>query len=44
VQGSPPDVVATGIFNSTERLNPLVTNFYQQYLGRNTDPGGLAYG
>ncbi|HZZ81532.1 MAG TPA: DUF4214 domain-containing protein, partial [Gemmataceae bacterium] len=42
-QGFPLDVVATGIFNSTERLNPLVTQFYQQYLGRNTDPGGLAY-
>jgi hypothetical protein len=42
-QASPPDVVATGIFNNTERLNPLVTQFYEQYLGRGTDPGGLAY-
>jgi VCBS repeat-containing protein len=42
-QGLPLDVVATGIFNSTERLDPLVTQFYQQYLNRGTDPGGLAY-
>ncbi|HET6880777.1 MAG TPA: DUF4214 domain-containing protein, partial [Pirellulales bacterium] len=42
-QGQPLDVVATGIFNSTERLNPLVTQFYEQYLGRGTDPGGLAW-
>lgn len=41
--GQPLDVVATGIFNSTERLDPLVTQFYQQYLLRGTDPGGLAY-
>jgi PKD repeat protein len=41
--GKPLDVVATGIFNSTERLNPLVTQFYEQFLGRGTDPGGLAY-
>jgi hypothetical protein len=41
--GQQLDVVATGIFNSTERLNPLVTQFYEQFLGRNTDPGGLAY-
>jgi hypothetical protein len=42
-QGSPLDVVATGIFNSTERLDPLVTQFYEQYLNRGTDPGGLNY-
>jgi hypothetical protein len=42
-QGQPLDVVASGIFNSTERLNPLVAQFYQQFLGRGTDPGGLAY-
>lgn len=41
--GQPLEVVATGIFNSTERLNPLVTQFYEQFLGRNTDPIGLAY-
>ena len=41
--GKPLDVVATGIFNSTERLNPLITQFYQQFLGRGTDPSGLAY-
>ncbi|HVX13045.1 MAG TPA: DUF4214 domain-containing protein [Pirellulales bacterium] len=41
--GQPLDVVATGIFNSTERLNPLVTQFYEQYLDRNTDPSGLNY-
>src|SRR6185312_13019502 len=41
--GQPLDVVATGIFNSTERLDPLVTQFYQQFLDRDTDPGGLAY-
>src|SRR5262249_18212981 len=36
--GQPLDVVATGIFNSVERLNPLVTQFYEQFLGRDTDP------
>ncbi|HVX10740.1 MAG TPA: MBG domain-containing protein [Pirellulales bacterium] len=41
--GQPLDVVATGIFNSTERLDPLVTQFYEQYLDRDTDPSGLAY-
>jgi hypothetical protein len=42
-QGQPPDVVAKGIFNSSERLNPLVTGFYEKFLLRGTDPGGLAY-
>lgn len=41
--GANLDTVATGIFNSTERLNPLVTQFYEQYLLRDTDPAGLAY-
>jgi hypothetical protein len=41
--GATLDTVATGIFNSTERLDPLVTQFYAQYLLRGTDPGGLAY-
>ena len=42
-QGKPLDVVAQGIFNSPERLNPLVTNFYNRFLLRGTDPGGLAF-
>ena len=42
-QGKPLDVVAQGIFNSPERLNPLVTSFYHQFLDRGTDPGGLAF-
>jgi len=42
-QGKALDVVAQGIFNSPERLNPLVTNFYNQFLLRGTDPGGLAF-
>lgn len=42
-QGLPLDMVATGIFNSTERLDPLVTQFYEQYLSRGTDPSGLNY-
>jgi hypothetical protein len=41
--GAKLDAVATGIFNSTERLDPLVTQFYRQYLGRDTDPSGLAF-
>jgi VCBS repeat-containing protein len=41
--GSSLDVVATGIFNSVERLDPLVTQFYEKFLLRGTDPGGLAY-
>jgi VCBS repeat-containing protein len=42
-RGSPLDVVATGIFNSVERLNPLVTQFYQNFLGRGPDPDGLSF-
>jgi hypothetical protein len=42
-QGMSLDVVATGIFNSVERLNPLVTQFYEKFLLRGTDPGGLAF-
>jgi hypothetical protein len=36
-QGAPLDVVAQGIFNSPERLAPLVSHFYEEYLGRAPD-------
>ncbi|HVX12713.1 MAG TPA: DUF4214 domain-containing protein [Pirellulales bacterium] len=41
--GKALDVVATGIFNSVERLDPLVTQFYEEYLDRGTDVSGLNY-
>lgn len=41
--GASLDVVAKGIFNSPERLVPLVTQFYQKYLLRATDAGGLSH-
>lgn len=41
--GANLDQVAEGIFNSPERLDPLVTQFYANYLLRAPDPGGLSY-
>lgn len=41
--GASLDAVAQGIFLSTERLAPLVTQFYNQYLGRAPDAAGLNY-
>jgi hypothetical protein len=41
--GASLDIVATGIFNSLERLDPLVTQFYERYLLRAADPAGQAY-
>jgi hypothetical protein len=41
--GASLDVVAQGIFNSPERLVPLITQFYQKYLLRATDAGGLKH-
>lgn len=42
-QGASLDQVAEGIFNSPERLDPLVTQYYEQYLLRAPEPGGLAF-
>jgi hypothetical protein len=42
-QGNPYSIVTPGIFNSDERLNPIVTKYYQQFLLRNPDPQGLAF-
>jgi hypothetical protein len=42
-KGTPLDTVAQGIFNSPERLKPLVTQFYEDYLRREPDSGGLEY-
>lgn len=40
-KGGKLDDVAKGIFLSPERLNPLVTQFYHDYLGRNPEENGL---
>ena len=40
-QGIPLDVVAKSIFNSPERLDPLVNQFYVQYLDRPAEPAGI---
>jgi hypothetical protein len=42
-QGQPLDLVAQNIFNSAERLDPLVTRFYETYLLRGPDSQGLAH-
>lgn len=34
--------VASGIFESQERLDPLIAQFYRNYLGREPDANGLA--
>jgi autotransporter-associated beta strand protein len=37
-----PAAVANGIFSSQEYLTDLLGGFYQEFLGRNLDAGGLA--
>ncbi|HEX5443800.1 MAG TPA: DUF4214 domain-containing protein, partial [Pirellulales bacterium] len=42
-QGKPYSIIAQGIFESNERLDPIITNYYKQFLFRDPDPQGLAY-
>jgi hypothetical protein len=42
-QGEPYGVVAQGIFESHERLDPIIQGYYQQFLLRPADAAGLAY-
>ena len=35
--------VAAGIFESNERLDPIITGYYRDYLGRDPDAAGLAF-
>ncbi|MGH7137805.1 MAG: DUF4214 domain-containing protein, partial [Pirellulales bacterium] len=42
-QGQPYGIVAQGIFDSPERLDPIIQGYYQQFLGRPADADGLAY-
>ena len=39
----PYSVVAQGIFESNERLDPIIAGYYQQFLLRPADAQGLAY-
>ncbi|HVX14224.1 MAG TPA: DUF4214 domain-containing protein [Pirellulales bacterium] len=41
--GASLDVVAEGIFNSPERLNPLITQYYEKYLLRGPSPSDLTF-
>jgi hypothetical protein len=42
-QGQPYGIIAQGIFDSDERLMPIVSEYYQQFLLRTPDSAGLAY-
>ncbi|HVX12328.1 MAG TPA: DUF4214 domain-containing protein [Pirellulales bacterium] len=42
-QGQPYSVVAQGIFESPERLDPIIDSYYQQFLLRPADAAGVAY-
>ncbi|HQU41254.1 MAG TPA: DUF4214 domain-containing protein, partial [Pirellulales bacterium] len=42
-QGQPLSIIAQGIFESDERLDPIIENYYQQFLLRPADAGGLTY-
>ena len=42
-QGQPYSVVAQGIFESNERLDPIIEQYLQQFLLRPADAQGLAY-
>ena len=42
-QGQPYGAVAQGIFDSHERLDPIIQGYYQQFLGRPADADGLSY-
>ncbi|HVA47458.1 MAG TPA: DUF4214 domain-containing protein [Pirellulales bacterium] len=41
--GQPYGTVAQGIFESDERLDPIIEGYYQQFLLRPADTAGLAY-
>ena len=41
--GSSLAVVAQGIFESDERLNPIIKGYYEQFLLREPDANGIAY-
>jgi hypothetical protein len=42
-QGQPYSVIAQGIFESDERLDPIIEGDYQQFLQRSADAAGLVY-
>ncbi|MEX0613689.1 MAG: DUF4214 domain-containing protein [Pirellulales bacterium] len=43
VAGEPMSVIAEGIFESDERLQPIISRYYQDYLFRPADPQGLTF-
>jgi len=43
LRGQPVSVIAEGIFESDERLDPTIGQYYQQYLLRPVEPAGLAF-
>ncbi|HEV3342390.1 MAG TPA: DUF4214 domain-containing protein, partial [Pirellulales bacterium] len=43
MQGQPYGIIAQGIFDSDERLMPIVTRYYEQFLLRTPDQQGLMY-
>ncbi|HEX7376146.1 MAG TPA: Ig-like domain-containing protein, partial [Pirellulales bacterium] len=42
-QGKPYGAVAQGIFQSPERLDPIIESYYHQFLNRPADSAGLTY-
>jgi hypothetical protein len=43
MQGQPYSIIAQGIFESNERLDPIISQYYRQFLLREPDAQGLAY-
>ncbi|HJT31131.1 MAG TPA: DUF4214 domain-containing protein [Pirellulales bacterium] len=43
MQGQQYGIIAQGIFESDERLTPIISRYYQQFLLRNAEPSGVAY-
>jgi len=41
--GDPYSVIAQGIFESNERLDPIIEQYYHDFLLRSADDSGLAY-
>ncbi len=41
--GDPVSVIAQGIFESNERLDPIIEQYYHDYLLRTADAAGLTY-